>query len=76
LTGTGNVTEDMQNQIKANSLRIGVLETENAKLRTTIGKMLNAATAGSGSEVAGKLAAAMTVQTPPVQLWKYDASDR
>jgi hypothetical protein len=74
--GTGNVADDMQNQIKANSLRINVLETENGKLRSTIGKMLNAAAAGGGPDVADKLSAAMTVQTSPVQLWKYGVSDR
>ena len=75
-TGTGNVADDMQNQIKANSLRINVLETENAKLRTTVGKMLNVATGGSGSDVADRLAAAMKVKPPPVQLWKFDSPDR
>lgn len=74
--GTGNVADDMQNQIKANSLRISVLETENAKLRTTVGKMLNVATGGSGSDVTDRLAAAMKVKTPPVQLWKFDSPDR
>jgi len=66
----------MQNQIKANSLRINVLETENAKLRTTVGKMLKSATGGGGSDVTDRLAVAMKGKTPPVQLWKFDSSDR
>ena len=66
----------MQNQIQANSLRINVLEAENAKLRTTVGKMLNAATVAGGADATDRLVEAMKVHTAPVQLWKCAAFDR
>ena len=41
-SGTGDIAVDMENQVKANSLRIHVLEEQNATLRKTITKMLQA----------------------------------
>ncbi len=40
VTGTGDITVDMENQVKANSLRIKILEDQNAGLRNSITKML------------------------------------
>ncbi|NWS16865.1 CC157 protein, partial [Pachyramphus minor] len=36
---TGNLTEDMENQLQANSIRIGVLERENARLSAVLAKV-------------------------------------
>lgn len=61
--GTGDLAADMQNQMKANSLRIEVLERENAKLSKSVCKLLGAN--GTSSTVAGRHGSA------PVQLWNY-----
>ncbi|XP_027562213.1 coiled-coil domain-containing protein 157-like [Neopelma chrysocephalum] len=44
--GTGNLTEDMENQLQANSIRIGVLERENARLGAVLAKVKAAAQQG------------------------------
>jgi len=54
----------MQNQMKANSLRIEVLERENAKLKKSVCKLLGA---DEVSAVANRHGSA------PVQLWNYSA---
>ena len=38
--GTGDLAVDMENQVKANSVRIQILEEQNLKLRNTVTKML------------------------------------
>ncbi|XP_035196353.1 coiled-coil domain-containing protein 157 isoform X2 [Oxyura jamaicensis] len=43
---TGNVTEDMEKQLQANDIRIGVLEQENARLRAALAKVKAAAQQG------------------------------
>ncbi|XP_061321710.1 coiled-coil domain-containing protein 157 isoform X2 [Pezoporus flaviventris] len=43
---TGSLTEDMKRQLQANSIRIGVLEQENARLSTALGKVNVAAQEG------------------------------
>ncbi|KFW75898.1 Coiled-coil domain-containing protein 157, partial [Manacus vitellinus] len=43
---TGNLTEDMENQLQANSIRIGVLERENARLGAVLAKLKEAAQQG------------------------------
>ncbi|NXM31248.1 CC157 protein, partial [Oxyruncus cristatus] len=43
---TGNLTEDMENQLQANSIRIGVLERENARLSAVLAKVKAAAQQG------------------------------
>ncbi|XP_050174713.1 coiled-coil domain-containing protein 157-like [Myiozetetes cayanensis] len=43
---TGNLTEDMENQLQANIIRIGVLERENARLGTVLAKVKAAAQQG------------------------------
>ncbi|NXK41878.1 CC157 protein, partial [Piprites chloris] len=43
---TGNLTEDMENQLQANSIRIGVLEQENARLSAVLAKVKAAAQQG------------------------------
>ncbi|NXM05343.1 CC157 protein, partial [Tyrannus savana] len=43
---TGNLTEDMENQLQANSIRIGVLERENARLGAVLAKVKAAAQQG------------------------------
>jgi hypothetical protein len=40
ISGTGDITLDMENQVKANSLRIHILEEQNQSLRNSISKML------------------------------------
>ncbi|NWU82559.1 CC157 protein, partial [Onychorhynchus coronatus] len=46
LESTGNLTEDMENQLQANSIRIGVLERENARLSAVLAKVKAAAQQG------------------------------
>ncbi|NXX53095.1 CC157 protein, partial [Scopus umbretta] len=43
---TGSLTEDMEKQLQANSIRIGVLEQENARLRSALAKVKVAAEQG------------------------------
>ncbi|XP_033923886.1 coiled-coil domain-containing protein 157 isoform X3 [Melopsittacus undulatus] len=43
---TGSLAEDMKRQLQANSIRIGVLEQENARLSTALGKVKVAAQEG------------------------------
>ncbi|NXK72747.1 CC157 protein, partial [Amazona guildingii] len=43
---TGSLTEDMKRQLQANSIRIGVLEQENARLGAALGKVKAAAQEG------------------------------
>ncbi|NXF08544.1 CC157 protein, partial [Smithornis capensis] len=43
---SGNLTEDMENQLQANSIRIGVLEQENARLGAVLAKVKAAADQG------------------------------
>jgi len=56
----------MQNQMKANSLRIEVLERENCKLNKSVSKLLGA---NNASTVASRHGSA------PVQLWNYNANN-
>ena len=39
--GTGDIVIDMENQVKANSMRIMVLEEQNGALRNSIAKVLD-----------------------------------
>ncbi|NXV21252.1 CC157 protein, partial [Cepphus grylle] len=43
---TGSLTEDMEKQLQANSIRISVLEQENARLRLALAKVKSAAEQG------------------------------
>ncbi|POI23638.1 hypothetical protein CIB84_012614, partial [Bambusicola thoracicus] len=43
---TGNITEDMEKQLQANHIRIGVLEQENMRLRAALAKVKAAAQQG------------------------------
>ncbi|NXK99325.1 CC157 protein, partial [Mesembrinibis cayennensis] len=43
---TGSLTEDMEKQLQANSIRISVLEQENARLRSALAKVKTAAEQG------------------------------
>ncbi|XP_059683876.1 coiled-coil domain-containing protein 157 [Gavia stellata] len=43
---TGSLTEDMENQLQANSIRISVLEEENARLKSALAKLKAAAKQG------------------------------
>ncbi|NXG18734.1 CC157 protein, partial [Grallaria varia] len=43
---SGNLTEDMEKQLQANSIRIGVLEQENTRLRAVLAKVKVAAQQG------------------------------
>ncbi|XP_014670467.1 PREDICTED: coiled-coil domain-containing protein 157-like [Priapulus caudatus] len=42
LTGTGDIVQDMQRQVSANSIRIQVLEKQNCSLRNSLSKLLAA----------------------------------
>uniref|UniRef100_A0A8B9VMK8 Coiled-coil domain-containing protein 157 n=1 Tax=Anas zonorhyncha TaxID=75864 RepID=A0A8B9VMK8_9AVES len=44
--GTGNIAEDMEKQLQANDIRIGVLEQENTRLRAALAKLKVAAQQG------------------------------
>lgn len=44
--GTGSLTEDMEKQLQANSIRISVLEQENVRLRSALAKVKSAAEHG------------------------------
>lgn len=44
--GTGNIAEDMEKQLQANDIRIGVLEQENTRLRAALAKLKAAAQQG------------------------------
>jgi len=65
LEGTGDLAQDMENQMKANGLRIEVLERENAKLKKSLCKLLGV---NDSSTVPGRHGSA------PVQLWNYNAN--
>lgn len=39
--GTGDIVFDMENQVKANTIRIQVLEEQNETLRNSVSKVLN-----------------------------------
>uniref|UniRef100_A0A8C3JQV8 Uncharacterized protein n=1 Tax=Calidris pygmaea TaxID=425635 RepID=A0A8C3JQV8_9CHAR len=43
---TGSLTEDMEKQLQANSIRMGVLEQENVRLRAALAKVKSAAEQG------------------------------
>lgn len=45
--GTGSLTEDMEKQLQANSMRIRVLEQENTKLSAALAKVKAAAEQGA-----------------------------
>ena len=53
--GTGDIGVDMDNQVKANSIRIQILEEQNQGLRRTIQKLLqqqsHGGTIGGATEV-------------------------
>ncbi|NXL94363.1 CC157 protein, partial [Alectura lathami] len=59
---TGDVTEDMEKQLQANNIRIGVLEQENTRLRATLAKVKAAAQQGALQLV------------PQTQLWTQPGS--
>jgi len=62
----------MQNQMKANGLRIDVLQRENAKLHKSLSKLLGANYNNHGSS--GEVMADRH-GSAPVQLWNYNASN-
>ena len=41
LTGTGDIVQDMENQVKANNVRIELLEKQNEGLRNSITKLMS-----------------------------------
>ncbi|XP_046578937.1 coiled-coil domain-containing protein 157-like [Haliotis rubra] len=64
--GTGDIVTDMQNQVRANSMRIQVLEDQNEGLRNSITKVL---TMTQGREPPGK----HQQVSGPAPLWKTEA---
>jgi len=66
LAGTGDLAQDMENQMKANGLRIEVLERENAKLKKSLYKLVGV---NDVSTMASRHGSA------PVQLWNYNANN-
>ncbi|KAM6111974.1 coiled-coil domain-containing protein 157-like [Pterocles gutturalis] len=61
---TGSVTEDMEKQLQANTIRIGVLEQENVRLRSALAKVKAAAEQG------------VLKLVPQTQLWSQLSSQR
>ncbi|XP_040504189.1 coiled-coil domain-containing protein 157 isoform X1 [Gallus gallus] len=61
---TGNITEDMEKQLQANHIRIGVLEQENMRLRAALAKVKAAAQQGVLQHI------------PQTQLWTQLSSQR
>ncbi|NXJ32894.1 CC157 protein, partial [Ciconia maguari] len=61
---TGSLTEDMEKQLQANSIRISVLEQENARLRSALAKVKAAAEQG------------VLKLVPRTQLWSQLSSQR
>ncbi|XP_075372078.1 coiled-coil domain-containing protein 157 isoform X3 [Mycteria americana] len=61
---TGSLTEDMEKQLQANSIRISVLEQENARLRSALAKVKAAAEQG------------VLKLVPQSQLWSQLSSQR
>ncbi|XP_054075863.1 coiled-coil domain-containing protein 157 isoform X1 [Rissa tridactyla] len=61
---TGSLTEDMEKQLQANSIRISVLEQENARLRSALAKVKSAAEHG------------VLKLVPQTQLWSQLSSQR
>uniref|UniRef100_A0A8C3CDY1 Coiled-coil domain containing 157 n=1 Tax=Cairina moschata TaxID=8855 RepID=A0A8C3CDY1_CAIMO len=61
---TGNITEDMEKQLQANNIRIGVLEQENTRLRAALAKLKVAAQQG------------VLQLVPQPQLWTQLGSQR
>ncbi|NXN55968.1 CC157 protein, partial [Rynchops niger] len=61
---TGSLTEDMEKQLQANSIRISVLEQENARLRSALAKVKSAAEQG------------VLKLVPQPQLWSQLSSQR
>ncbi|KAI6076416.1 Coiled-coil domain-containing protein 157 [Aix galericulata] len=61
---TGNVAEDMEKQLQANDIRIGVLEQENTRLRAALAKLKAAARQG------------VLQLVPQPQLWTQLGSQR
>ncbi|NXG10037.1 CC157 protein, partial [Sakesphorus luctuosus] len=70
---SGNLTEDMENQLQANSIRMEVLEQENTRLRAVLAKVKVAAQQGVlklipqaqlGSQLHGKASRQDTGNTP------------
>ncbi|KAM3936946.1 coiled-coil domain-containing protein 157 [Leptodactylus fuscus] len=59
---TGNITEDMEKQLQANSIRISILEEENSKLRVSLHKLVEKS----------KQAALKVI--PQTQLWTLPAT--
>lgn len=68
LTGTGDIAVDMENQVKANAIRIQVLEEQNEGLRNSITKIMSLQK-GSQPGTQAKL-------IPPKQLWSNDNLER
>ncbi|KAM8960671.1 coiled-coil domain-containing protein 157 [Pelodytes ibericus] len=59
---TGDITEDMEKQIQANSIRISILEEENSRLRANLSKLRERSQQGQLKLV------------PQTQLWKVQHS--
>ncbi|CAG2195537.1 unnamed protein product [Mytilus edulis] len=68
LNGTGDIALDMENQVKANAIRIQVLEEQNEGLRNSITKVM--------SLQRGSLPKGQEKMTAPQQLWSTDNLDR
>ncbi|CAC5396967.1 unnamed protein product [Mytilus coruscus] len=68
LNGTGDIALDMENQVKANAIRIQVLEEQNEGLRNSITKVM--------SLQQGNLPKGHEKMTAPQQLWSTDNLDR
>jgi hypothetical protein len=68
IIGTGDICQDMQNQVEANSLRIKVLEEQNAALRNSIMKILQVKQADSSADYSRSFSSA------PIPLWNVHSA--
>ncbi|KAK3781665.1 hypothetical protein RRG08_043576 [Elysia crispata] len=64
LSGTGDILLDMQNQVKANSIRMRLLEEQNSGLNHSILKLTNLQLTGGG------LADPKPIPVQPIPLWE------
>ncbi|XP_061198305.1 coiled-coil domain-containing protein 157-like [Saccostrea echinata] len=62
MKGTGDIVTDMENQVKANTIRIQILEEQNETLRNSVGKVLGMQQGRSPPKIAWE-------NTGPMHLW-------
>ncbi|XP_067932683.1 coiled-coil domain-containing protein 157-like [Watersipora subatra] len=85
MTGTGDITADMQNQVKANELRMALLDKQNSSMRKTLRKLTKHQQAGEAAEkreekrdkltgCEDKMQYSSVSPMEPTALWKHSDS--